>query len=105
MIMSRRKNKDAKSDLLIGIAHDRIMFLGTIYLKRGYVTTDEYENLRDYLYTPYKQAGGNGSAEHIMQQVDKLPIVTGDTLSFSDEAMHDPSFGTLIHSKEVAINK
>lgn len=74
LIMKRMESKDAKTELLIGMAHDRIMFLGMSYIERGYITKDEYENLYEYLYNPYKKAGGNGSAEHIMKQIDKLPI-------------------------------
>ena len=58
----------------IGLAHDRIMYLGMSYIDRGCVTQDEYENLRVYLYEPYERMGGNGSAKRIMQEVDKLPI-------------------------------
>lgn len=36
-------------------------------------TQDEFENLYKYLYKPYKDCGGNGSAERIMEQVKKLP--------------------------------
>lgn len=74
VVSKRMDRKDAKTELLIGMAHDRIMFLGMSYLNRGYITRDEYENLHEYLYNPYKKAGGNGSAEHIMKLVDKLPI-------------------------------
>lgn len=73
-IQKHAEKKDAKTALLIGIAHDRIMFLASSYIDRGYITRDEYENLYVYLYNPYKKAGGNGSATHIMNQVDKLPI-------------------------------
>lgn len=66
--------KDVKSRVLIGLGHDRIIYLGLKYIERGYITRDEYENLNDYLYKPYKDLGGNGSAERIMQEVNKLPI-------------------------------
>lgn len=66
--------KDLKSKVLIGLAHDRIIYLGMSYIKRGYITKDEYENLHDYLYLPYKEMGGNGSAERVMQEVNKLEI-------------------------------
>lgn len=74
LVMRRMDSKDAKTELLLGMAHDRIMFLGMSYLERGYVTKDEYENLHEYLYKPYKKAGGNGSAEHVVMLVDRLPI-------------------------------
>lgn len=75
-IQKRNDKKDNKTKLLIGLAHDRIMQLGTLYIERGSVTKDEYENLHDYLYVPYEAEGGNGSAKRIMQEVDKLPIRT-----------------------------
>lgn len=65
---------DAKTELLIGIAHDRIVFLGMSYVNRGWITQDEYENLYTYLYQPYLKNGGNGSATRVMKEVDKLPI-------------------------------
>lgn len=65
---------DSSNKLLLGLAHDRIMSLGKHYIKRGYITVEEYENLITYLYTPYKARGGNGSAEMIIQQVLKLEI-------------------------------
>lgn len=75
-IQKRNDKKDNKTKLLIGLAHDRILQLGTLYIERGSVTKDEYENLHDYLYIPYEAEGGNGSAKRIMQEVDKLPIRT-----------------------------
>lgn len=73
-ISKRADRKDAKTELLIGIAHDRIIFLGMSYINRGYITQEEYENLHEYLYGPYVKAGGNGTAKRIMDEVEKLPI-------------------------------
>ena len=72
-LQSRNNKKNSEAQLLIGLAHDRILYLGQIYINRGYVTPDEYENLRVYLYDPYKKLGGNGSAERTMNLVEKLP--------------------------------
>ena len=63
-----------QSDMLMGLGHDRIVYLGASYIERGYITQDEYENLRDYLFKPYLELGGNGTAEKIMKEVDKLPL-------------------------------
>jgi hypothetical protein len=35
---------------------------------------DEYEELLKYYYEPYKELGGNGTAEQIMNRVRQLPI-------------------------------
>lgn len=66
--------KDLTSQMLMGLAHERIVSLGMEYIKRGSITKDEYEDLRDYLYKPYEFLGGNGSAKRIMLEVDKLEI-------------------------------
>lgn len=60
--------------MLVGLGHDRIMYLGMAYVERGWITQDEYENLHEYLYKPYKKLNGNGSAERVMDEVKKLPI-------------------------------
>lgn len=73
-IMKKAEQKDVKTEMLIGLGHDRIVYLGMVYIERGWITQDEYENLNDYLYKPYEKLGGNGSAKKIMQEVNKLPI-------------------------------
>ena len=75
-IQRKNENKDVKSQMLIGLAHDRIIFLGMKYIERGWISQDEYENLHDYLYKPYEKLGGNGSAQKVMIEVNKLPIHT-----------------------------
>ena len=83
-ISKKADKKDVRTQMLIGLAHDRILSLGMQYLERGdWITRDEYENLHDYLYAPYEKMGGNGSAHRVMLEVDnKLKIVnhppTGD---------------------------
>lgn len=73
-IAKRAEKKDVKTEMLIGLGHDRIMYLGMSYIDRGWITSDEYENLYEYLYKPYEKMGGNGSAKRIMNEVNKLPI-------------------------------
>jgi len=67
-----RRTNQAK--MILGLGHDKILSLGKEYIARGWITADEYENLHDYLYIPYKNMGGNGSAERIMKEVENLPI-------------------------------
>lgn len=73
-LQKRSEKKDNRTKLLVGIAHDIIVTKGVSYVKRGYISEDEFENLHDYLYVPYKDLGGNGSAERVMKEVDRLPI-------------------------------
>lgn len=65
----------AESEMLLGLGHDRIVSLGGEYIRRGSITQDEYENLHEYLYKPYKELGGNGTAARIMAEIEKLPLV------------------------------
>ena len=71
---SRLDRHSAEKEMLIGLGHDHIMYLGMRYIERGWITQDEYENLNTYLCEPYKKLGGNGSALRVMQEVNKLPI-------------------------------
>lgn len=74
IIQKITERKDAKTRLLVGLAHDRIISLGMKYIDRGYITQPEYENLDKYLYKPYQKIGGNGSAKQIMERIEKLPL-------------------------------
>ena len=73
-IQKRSERNDVKTQVLKGLAHDRIISLGMRYIERGWITQDEYENLYEYLYKPYKKMGGNGSGDRVMDEVRKLPI-------------------------------
>ena len=76
-IQSRDCKKGNQIQLLLGLAHDKIVGLGVEYMDRGdWITQDEYENLHDYLYVPYEACGGNGTAKKIMDEVNsRLRIV------------------------------
>lgn len=74
-VIAMLDKKSAKTKMILGLGHDKIMELGMKYIERGKVTQGEYENLHRYLYEPYKKMGGNGTAEKLMREVDKLEIV------------------------------
>lgn len=77
-LIQRHYEKDSKQGkMLKGLGHDRICYLAEEYVRRGYITKEEYENLHDYLYVPYKDLGGNGTAQKLMKEVEKLPIKDG----------------------------
>lgn len=68
------KKVSTEGKMLRGLAHDRICELGEKYIEQGYVTKDEYENLHDYLFVPYQELGGNGTAAKIVEDVKRLPM-------------------------------
>lgn len=81
---------DAKTKLLLGIAHDRIVTRGLSFLRRGWITKDEYQDYQTYLYDPYLSLGGNGLAERLVAEVQKLPIretTINDILTEVDDAL------------------
>ena len=67
--------KSAKTKLLLGLAHGQIIQIGMLYINRGQITKSEYEDLYKYYYEPYKKMGGNGTAERLMKEIDKLKMV------------------------------
>lgn len=73
-VMRQCDGNKATKEMLVGLGHDRIIYLGLKYIERGYITMDEYENINKYLYLPYEKLGGNGSAERIMDQVKTLEV-------------------------------
>lgn len=74
IMQNREKKVSAEGKMLRGLAHDRICYLGEEYIKQGYISKDDYENLHDYLFLPYGELGGNGTAKRIMDEVKKLPL-------------------------------
>ncbi len=77
IIQKLMEKKDAKSKILVGLAHDMIIEKSNQYLTRGdWITDDEYTYLVEYLHNPYIELGGNGSAEKAVDDVKaKLRIV------------------------------
>ena len=44
--MQRKADKkDLRTQMLIGLGHDRIINLGMSYIERGYITQDEFERI------------------------------------------------------------
>lgn len=72
-LQHRSDSKDAKTELLLGLAHDRIVALGLEYIEKGWLSKDDLENI-DGLYLPYLKAGGNGTAKKIYEDVKCLPF-------------------------------
>lgn len=75
---NKKRKKSAESRLLMGIGFGKITDLGLKYIDRGYITQDEFHDINHYLYEPYREMGGNGTAERLMEQVKKLPFKEGE---------------------------
>lgn len=68
----KNDNKNVKYGVQ-AVLHDRILQKCTFILKRGYVTTDDLEEI-ETLNEPYKSLGGNGTVKTAIQKVSDLPL-------------------------------
>ena len=78
ILQKKFDRNSTEKKLLVGLAHDRIIYVGEGFIARGWITYDEYADFMKYLYMPYAEYGGNGAAERISDEVKKLPLKTND---------------------------
>lgn len=77
-IQRRDKHKDAMTMIMLGLAHEKIMELGDRYIQQGFINESDYNDFMKYLYKPYIELGGNGTAEKFVEgQVKQLKIIVG----------------------------
>ena len=76
----------AQSRMILGLGHDRILFLTDKYVRRGGITLKEKRNL-EYLYQPYRALNGNGDCEIGYNACAKLPVISDETALDKDAAL------------------
>lgn len=64
-------------DMLKGMGHNAIISEGKKYLAQGFIDPDDFDDLYQGLYLPYKALGGNGTAKKIVIEVAELPTIEG----------------------------
>ena len=74
-LMNRNAKKSAKTKLIMGLGYDAICRKAEEYMVRGRITKEEYHDFEKYLYKPYKDMGGDGTADRLMDEMKKIPIV------------------------------
>ena len=75
-ISTRQQRKSAQTRMLLGLSHDKIIDLCTHYIARGGCTAQEIDDLLKYHFIPYRDAGGNGTAELAVDKVKAMPLIT-----------------------------
>lgn len=74
---SKKDKGDARIDALVEAQQvmmiDRVRYLGRCYIKDGFVSIQDKENLNS-MYSAYKALGGNGHLETVMSEVDRLEV-------------------------------
>ncbi len=71
-IYQNKRKPTAEKRALLGLLHENLMCKCTFYINQGYIAADDYEDLRHYIYEPYRDLGGNGTGERAMAEVDKI---------------------------------
>lgn len=84
LITKREKAKDASTQMLIGLGHDKLWTLGAKYIRRGAITVSEKSNLK-MIYYPYHEMGGNSDGTTIFDECMKLPVITQDDADEKDK--------------------
>lgn len=80
-----REKSSSQTLLLLGLAHDRLLFLTDRYVERGGITLVEKRNLA-YLYEPYKEVGGNGDCKIGYDSCQDLPVISREKADELDRA-------------------
>ena len=68
-----------KMDLIIDSYKFRLVQLCKLYLKQGYMTQPQYDQLSEF-FKLYSNLGGNGQAKEYYEKTMKLQIKEGDNL-------------------------
>ncbi len=75
-IQSRSTAKSARDRMILGLGHAEIFRVAEKYIHRNGITLSELDDLEKYLYKPYADMGGNGTAAAIVAKCKELPIIS-----------------------------
>lgn len=85
-------NKSAQSRMLLGLGHDKIVYLTDKFVRRGAITLKEKRNL-EFLAMPYFEAGGNGDGKIGYEACQRLPVISEDDAEILDIDIKKKEFG------------
>ena len=60
--------------LILGIGFRQIIETCNYYIDRGNISTEELAELNHYLFKPYQDLGGDGTAARLIKEVESLPL-------------------------------
>lgn len=71
-VQAKKKEYDVLKEGIVALLHDRLYRACSFFIERGYCTLEDRSNL-EYLYTPYKELGGNGTGTELYHKCLELP--------------------------------
>ena len=72
-INALRKEEREQIDIILGSYKFRLIYLCKAYLRQGYLTEDQLEQISEF-YKTYHGLGGNGQAQEFYEKVLTLPV-------------------------------
>ena len=75
-LQSKSTHKTASERMILGLGHAEIFRVAEKYIHRNGITMSELEELEKYLYKPYAEMGGNGTAAAVVQKCRELPFIS-----------------------------
>lgn len=90
-------NQQNACDALIGIAHDKIVYMTDKITERGYITLKEQATL-DSIYGPYRTMGGNSHAKAGYEHCRDLDVISDEEAKKMDEEIQ-------VHKKQNAVQR
>ena len=93
----RKKEKQSNEtkgmrDMILGLGHDKLLYLTDKFAERGGITQKERRNLK-YLYDPYIGLGGNGDCQIGYETCEKLPTLTDEEAAELDGRIKRRAYG------------
>ena len=86
------ENNSAQSRMLLGLGHDKILYLTEKFVRRGAITLKEKRNL-EFLSQPYFDLGGNGDCRIGYDACQKLPVISDDEAEIRDAVHKRKEYG------------
>lgn len=77
LLQRRWAKQDRTDDIVNGLKVlmiDLVRYVGNCHIKDGHITMSDKETLKE-MHRAYKTLGGNGHLDHVMTEVDKLPVL------------------------------
>lgn len=70
--IKRSDKKSVERRALLGLLHEQLVVKCEFYLDQDWISFQDYEDLRKYIFEPYQSLGGNGTGEAMFNKVTEL---------------------------------